>query len=117
MAGGETRPLSGAGLRITAFALALGTFMQVLDTTIANVSIPTISGNLGVAADQGTWVITLFAMANGVSVPLTGSYRVTVVVVPPLVKTQKSPAQMKASTTASATFSATCTATMPSTPW
>jgi len=53
-------------------ALALGTFMQVLDSTIANVSIPTISGNLGVSPDQGTWVITLFAMSNGVSVPLTG---------------------------------------------
>jgi DHA2 family multidrug resistance protein len=46
--------------------------MQVLDSTIANVSIPTISGYLGVSTDQGTWVITLFAMANGVSVPLTG---------------------------------------------
>ncbi|HZC16432.1 MAG TPA: DHA2 family efflux MFS transporter permease subunit [Caulobacteraceae bacterium] len=59
-------------LAIIAVALALGTFMQVLDSTIANVSIPTISGNLGVAPDQGTWVITLFAMSNGVSVPLTG---------------------------------------------
>ncbi len=57
---------------ITALALALGTFMQVLDTTIANVSIPTIAGNLGVSPDQGTWVITSFAVANGVSVPLTG---------------------------------------------
>ena len=57
---------------ITALALALGTFMQVLDTTIANVSIPTIAGDLGVSADQGTWIITSFAVANGVSVPLTG---------------------------------------------
>jgi DHA2 family multidrug resistance protein len=65
-------PLTGPRLAVIALALALGTFMQVLDTTIANVSIPTISGNLGVASDQGTWVITLFAMANGVSVPLTG---------------------------------------------
>ena len=46
--------------------------MQVLDTTIANVSIPTIAGNLGVSSDQGTWVITSFAVANGISVPLTG---------------------------------------------
>ena len=65
-------PLQGLPLAVIAVALALGTFMQVLDTTIANVSIPTISGNLGVSSDQGTWVITLFAMANGVSVPLTG---------------------------------------------
>ena len=57
---------------LIAAALALGTFMQVLDTTIANVSIPTIAGNLGVSTDQGTWVITSFAVANGISVPLTG---------------------------------------------
>ena len=65
-------PMTGSLLAITAVALALGTFMQVLDTTIANVSITTISGNLGVSASQGTWVITSFAVANGVSVPLTG---------------------------------------------
>jgi DHA2 family multidrug resistance protein len=46
--------------------------MQALDSSIANVSIPTIAGNLGVSSDQGTWVITSFAVANGASVPLTG---------------------------------------------
>jgi DHA2 family multidrug resistance protein len=66
------KPLVGAQLAITSIALALGTFMQVLDTTIANVSLPTIAGNLGASTDQGTWVITSFAVANGVSVPLTG---------------------------------------------
>jgi DHA2 family multidrug resistance protein len=71
-AGAAPPALHGGRLALIAFALAMGTFMQVLDSTIANVSIPTISGNLGVATDQGTWVITLFAMANGVSVPLTG---------------------------------------------
>jgi DHA2 family multidrug resistance protein len=65
-------PLAGSRKALTAVALALGTFMQVLDTSIANVSIPTIAGDLGVSADQGTWVITSFAVANGVSVPLTG---------------------------------------------
>jgi MFS transporter, DHA2 family, multidrug resistance protein len=65
-------PLVGGRKALTAVALALGTFMQVLDTSIANVSIPTIAGNLGVSSDQGTWVITSFAVANGVSVPLTG---------------------------------------------
>ena len=65
-------PLQGGARALTAFALALGTFMQVLDSSIANVSIPTISGDLGVSPDQGTWVITSFAVANGVSVPLTG---------------------------------------------
>ena len=67
-----TAPLKGGALAITALALALGTFMQVLDTTIANVSLPTIAGNLGESADTGTWVITSFAVANGVAVPLTG---------------------------------------------
>jgi DHA2 family multidrug resistance protein len=65
-------PLAGMPLAITSLALALGTFMQVLDTTIANVSLPTIAGNLGASTDQGTWVITSFAVANGVAVPLTG---------------------------------------------
>ncbi|WP_165188388.1 DHA2 family efflux MFS transporter permease subunit [Caulobacter soli] len=65
-------PMAGMMLAVTSIALALGTFMQVLDSTIANVSIPTIAGNLGVSTSQGTWVITSFAVANGVSVPLTG---------------------------------------------
>src|SRR5450631_356783 len=65
-------PLEGMPLAVISIGLALGTFMQVLDSTIANVSIPTISGNLGVSTSQGTWVITSFAVANGVSVPLTG---------------------------------------------
>jgi DHA2 family multidrug resistance protein len=72
MSPSETRPLGGAALGVTAFALALGTFMQVLDSTIANVSLPTIAGNLGASTDDATWVITAFAAANGVTVPLTG---------------------------------------------
>ncbi len=54
-------PMVGGALALTALALALGTFMQVLDSTIANVSLPTIAGNLGASTDQGTWVITAFA--------------------------------------------------------
>ena len=46
--------------------------MNVLDTSIANVSIPAISGDLGVSPSQGTWVITSFAVANAIAVPLTG---------------------------------------------
>ena len=71
-AAGQPRPLHGGRLALTALALAAGTFMQVLDSTIANVSLPTISGNLGVSTSQGTWVITAFAVANGIGVPLTG---------------------------------------------
>jgi DHA2 family multidrug resistance protein len=65
-------PLTGGPLIMLAIALAVATFMQVLDTTIANVSVPTIAGDLGVSADQGTWVITAFAVSNGVALPLTG---------------------------------------------
>jgi DHA2 family multidrug resistance protein len=65
-------PLAGAQLVIGTIAVSLAVFMNVLDTSIANVSIPTISGDLGVASDQGTWVITSFAVANAISVPLTG---------------------------------------------
>ena len=46
--------------------------MNVLDSSIANVSIPAIAGDMGVSPSQGTWVITSFAVANAISVPLTG---------------------------------------------
>jgi DHA2 family multidrug resistance protein len=65
-------PLTGGRLYAGALALALATFMNVLDLSIANVSIPAISGDLGVSPDQGTWVITSFGVANAISLPLTG---------------------------------------------
>lgn len=52
--------------------LAFTNFMVVLDLTVANVSVPHIAGNLGISADQGTWVITSYAVAEAISVPLTG---------------------------------------------
>jgi len=64
--------LSGLQLVLGTLALSLATFMNVLDTSIANVSLPTIAGNLGASANQGTWVITSFGVANAISVPLTG---------------------------------------------
>lgn len=65
-------PLEGATRIIGSIALSTAVFMNVLDTSIANVSIPTISGDLGVSTSQGTWVITSFAVANAITVPLTG---------------------------------------------
>jgi len=65
-------PLRGAQLMLGSVALALATFMNVLDTSIANVSIPAIAGDMGVSPNQGTWIITSFAVANAISVPLTG---------------------------------------------
>jgi MFS transporter, DHA2 family, multidrug resistance protein len=68
----QGKPLGGAERTLITVALAAATFMQALDSSIANVAIPTISGDLGVSATQGTWVITSFSVANAISIPLTG---------------------------------------------
>ena len=65
-------PLEGAARLWGTVALSAATFMNVLDSSIANVSLPAISGDLGVSTTQGTWVITSFAVANAIAVPLTG---------------------------------------------
>ncbi len=65
-------PLAGSALVLGTLALSLATFMNVLDSSIANVSIPAIAGDMGVSPAQGTWVITSFGVANAISVPLTG---------------------------------------------
>lgn len=64
-------PLQGIQLVLVTLGLSLAVFMEVLDTTIANVSLPHIAGDLGAATSQGTWVITSFGVANAISVPLT----------------------------------------------
>jgi len=68
----QLAPLTGAAKMFGTFALALATFMNVLDTSIANVSLSSIGGDLGAATTQITWVITSFAVANAIAVPLTG---------------------------------------------
>jgi len=65
-------PLTGTALVLGTVSLSLATFMNVLDSSIANVSLPAIAGDLGVSPGQGTWVITSFGVANAISVPLTG---------------------------------------------
>lgn len=57
---------------LLSIALSLATFMIVLDYSIANVSIPYIAGDLAVSNQQGTYVITSFAVGNAVSLPITG---------------------------------------------
>jgi len=59
-------------LALATVALSLGTFMQVLDMTIANVSLPTIAGNLGASQDQSTWIITSFTVCQAITLPMTG---------------------------------------------
>ncbi len=64
--------LTGGALLAAGFILSFANFMVVLDMTIANVSVPNIAGGLGVSANQGTWVITSYAVAEAITVPLTG---------------------------------------------
>ncbi|MEI6733594.1 MAG: DHA2 family efflux MFS transporter permease subunit [Comamonadaceae bacterium] len=65
-------PLQGSARLWGTIALSLATFMNVLDSSIANVSLPAIAGDLGVSTNQGTWVITSFGVANAIALPLTG---------------------------------------------
>jgi DHA2 family multidrug resistance protein len=65
-------PLTGTAKIVGTISLALATFMNVLDTSIANVSLSSIAGDLGVSSSQATWVITSFAVANAIALPLTG---------------------------------------------
>lgn len=68
----ELLPLRGRPLALMTLSLSLAIFMNVLDTSIANVAIPTIAGDLGVSPDNGTWVITSFAVSQAIMLPLTG---------------------------------------------
>lgn len=68
----EHPPLAGPQRLLATVALALANFMVVLDMTIANVSVPHIAGSLAVSPSQGTWVITSYAVAEAIIVPLTG---------------------------------------------
>lgn len=68
----EPKPLAGLALIMAALAIGMSNFLVVLDNTIANVSLPTIAGSLGVSMAQGTWVITSYAVAEAITVPLTG---------------------------------------------
>lgn len=66
------QPFRPPNMALATIGIALAMFMQVLDITIANVSLPTISGNLGASANQAVWVITSFAVSNAIALPLTG---------------------------------------------
>jgi len=64
--------LTGGMLWLTAVMLAMANFIAVLDMTIANVSMASIAGSLGISSSQGTWVITSYSVAEAIVVPLTG---------------------------------------------
>lgn len=65
-------PLVGSRLALMTFSLSLAIFMNVLDMSITNVAIPPIAGDLGVSPNNGTWVITSFAVSQAIMLPLTG---------------------------------------------
>src|SRR5215472_18691328 len=57
---------------IVAIAVMFATFMEVLDTTVVNVSLPHIAGNLSATIDESTWVLTSYLVANAIVLPLSG---------------------------------------------
>src|SRR5881227_1926446 len=57
---------------LIAIAVMMATFMEVLDTSVANVSLPHIAGSLSVTTDEATWVLTSYLVANAIVLPLTG---------------------------------------------
>jgi MFS transporter, DHA2 family, multidrug resistance protein len=57
---------------VIAITVTLATFMEVLDTSIANVALPHISGNLSAGADESTWVLTSYLVSNAIVLPLSG---------------------------------------------
>ena len=69
---GTAPALQGVQLVIAIIVIAAANFMSFLDMTIANVALPHIAGALGVTPDEGVWAITSYAVAEAISVPLTG---------------------------------------------
>jgi DHA2 family multidrug resistance protein len=63
---GETNPW------VIAMTVMLATFMEVLDTSVANVALPHIAGNLSAGVDESTWVLTSYLVSNAIVLPLTG---------------------------------------------
>src|SRR5271154_6244412 len=57
---------------LIAFVVSLAAFMEVLDTSIANVALPHIAGNLGASQDQSTWVLTSYLVSNAIVLPISG---------------------------------------------
>jgi len=75
-----SRPAQGANQEwvpsfnpwLIAASVMLATFMEVLDTSVANVSLPHIAGNLSATTDEATWVLTSYLVSNAIVLPITG---------------------------------------------
>src|SRR5215831_6233340 len=57
---------------LIAMAVMLATFMEVLDTSVANVALPHIAGSLSSSTDEATWVLTSYLVSNAIILPATG---------------------------------------------
>ncbi len=57
---------------VVTFSVMLATFMEILDTTVVNVSIPHIAGNLAATVEEGTWVVTSYLVSNAIILPMSG---------------------------------------------
>src|SRR5258708_14440582 len=68
----EYPTLHGGKLLLLTAAIATASFMEILDMTIVNVSVPAISGSLGVSTSEGTWAVSSYMLAAAVMQPLTG---------------------------------------------
>src|ERR1051326_1277452 len=64
--------LRGHSPWLIAFTVTLATFMEVLDTSIANVALPHIAGSLSAGIDESTWVLTSYLVANAIVLPMAG---------------------------------------------
>lgn len=71
MASTTDAPL-GVNPWLIAVAVMSSTFMEVLDTTVVNVSLPHIAGNLSASTDEATWTLTSYLVANAIILPMTG---------------------------------------------
>ncbi|MFI4921931.1 MAG: MFS transporter, partial [Gammaproteobacteria bacterium] len=69
---GKQPAITGFSLALLTLGVSLAVFMNILDTSIANVAIPTIAGDLAISPNQGTWVITSFTVSLAISLPLSG---------------------------------------------
>jgi MFS transporter, DHA2 family, multidrug resistance protein len=70
--GGSPKVKAPVNHWIVAVTVSMATFMEVLDTSIANVALPYISGGLAVGRSQATWVLTSYLVANAIVLPLSG---------------------------------------------
>jgi MFS transporter, DHA2 family, multidrug resistance protein len=74
--GSRLRPaaaaVGGAGAWTIALVVSVASFMEVLDTTIANVALPYIAGGMGVSEDEATWVVTSYLVANAIVLAASG---------------------------------------------